>query len=254
MLKVEHLYKSFSLSSDQQKELGVKAKELSALADLSFSCTAGKVLMVLGTKNAGKSTLLSILAGVLKPDKGNVQLKGLDLNTQAVEIRKQVGYFSANKPFFGYLTVAEHLEYCAGLKAMAPRLFLEQLPALLEKWHLTEIKNKRIAKLSSSERLLLGIAQSVVHNPRLLLLDEPALGLDLFSAKPVFELVDDAKKEGMTVIYATNNLSKTELIGDELIVLHQGRLIHQSSIADFRNLSEDSLSAAFLSLLHKAQV
>ncbi len=254
MIKVEHLFKFFSLSSAQQKELGIKTKELSALTDLSFSCSAGKILMVLGSKNSGKSTLLGILATILKPDKGNVQLMGLDLNTHAAEIRKHVGFFSANQPFFEYLTVAEQLEYSAGLKGMTGGMISDRLPVILEKWHLAAIKNKRISSISAAEKLLLGIAQSVVHNPRLLLLDEPALGLDLFSAKPVFELVDYAKKDGMTVVYATNNLSKTELIGDELIVLHQGRLIHHSSIVDFRNLSEDSLSAAFLSLLHKAQI
>ena len=250
MIKVEHLYKSFKLDSQRQKMLGIKEKELLALSDISFSADAGKVLLLLGTKNAGKSTLLHILGGAAQPDKGTVHILGMDLATKSAEIRRLVGYLSSGQPFFNYLSVTEQLEYAARAKGLAPALLRDSLPNLLENWQLATVAKRKVATLSETERLHLGIAQALVHQPRLLLLDEPTLGLDIFTAQPIINLVNYAKSNGIGVVFGTNNISKAELLGDELLILHKGQVLHQSSMVDFKeNLATGSPAAEFLRII-----
>ncbi len=249
MIKVEHLVKSFFLNKEEKKRLGTINSKINAINDLSFSLSAGKILMVLGTKYSGKSTLLKILGATIKPDSGSLSILEHGLDKEYKQIRKMSGYFYAGQPFFEYLNVAEHLEYFAKLKGVANSVISENIFELTDFFQINP--KIKISKLSDEQRLKLGLIQSYIHKPRLLLLDEPTLGLDLYTAEPVQKLVKLAQSNGSTIIYATNNISKTELMGDEIIIMDKGKLIYQSSIEEFRKLYGSPVSG-YLEIVSKS--
>jgi ABC-type multidrug transport system ATPase subunit len=234
MIKAEHLYKSFALNRTERKELGLNTSKIVALQDLSFEFTSGQCLTILGTKNSGKSTLLKILGGILPADSGKVYILASDPKTQLIEIRRQSAYFTAGQPYFEYLSIQEQLSYYGRLKGVKQSILNENIAEQTNRWNLSAAK--KISALSSEERLRLGIAQALIHNPGLLLLDEPDLGLDLFSSQPVHDLINYAKLQGISVVYATNNLSKILMPEGQIMILHKGKNVYNADVKVFNSL------------------
>jgi ABC-type multidrug transport system ATPase subunit len=245
MIGVEHLYKNFK----QPNGLLKKAFMSAALDDINFSLEEGAVLMVLGTKASGKSTLLRILAAMQFPDKGTVEIMGLNLDKQAVEIRKKIGYFSYEQSYFDNLTIKEQLFYFANLKGLKSSEIAVKIDSLMQKWDLKP--NKKTSLVSIEEKLRLGIAQTMLNDPKLIILDEPSFGLDIFGAKPILDLVAEAKLSGTTVVYAGSNLSKTEFFGDKIIILDRGRMIYADTMTEFKNKYGNSPTEGYLQILNE---
>jgi ABC-type multidrug transport system ATPase subunit len=244
MIVVEHLYKYFK----QPKGPLSKAINLAVIDDISFSLEEGEVLMVLGTKASGKSTLLKILAGMQLPDKGTIEIMGLNPDKQVVEIRKNIAYFSHEQGYFEYLTVKEQLLYFAALKGLKSAAIANQIDSLIQKWDLEP--NKKTGLLTIEEKLRLGIAQTMVIIPKIIILDEPTFGLDIFGAKPILDLVAEARLSGITVVYAGNNLSKTEFFGDKLLILDRGKVIYADTMSEFKNKYGNSPAEGYLQILN----
>jgi ABC-type multidrug transport system ATPase subunit len=243
MIHIEHLSKSYT-----GPFLG--AKKVMALNDISLNVDNGKTLIVSGTKNSGKSSLLKIIAAMMKADSGNAEILGHNLRTSAAEIRKQTVYLSNIQPFFGYLSVKEHLSYFAALKGLKQSEVKSRIDEFLKNWDLKP--GQAVSKLPIEQQMLLGLLQALIVRPKIILMDDPVLGLDFFTAKPIFDLIAEAKKEGIGIVYACSNLSNAEMSGDEIIFLHQGKLAHRSDMQIFLQNNGNSLVDGFIKIISEA--
>jgi ABC-type multidrug transport system ATPase subunit len=246
MIHIEHLSKSYIKSNNNTFSLG---KKHLVLDDLSFTLDAGKALIVSGTKNSGKTTLMKILATMIRPDSGAINILGFDCNKDSKAVCGQIVYLSNNQPYFTHLNVKEQLVYFATLKGLNSKEIRDRSAELLKKWDLNP--KKSVSKLTDEEKMRLSLAQTVLVRPKLIVLDEPALGFDIFTAKPIFDMIEEAKKEGVGLIYASSNLNNTELFGDEIIFLHNGKMVYQSDMSTFRHRYENA-SEGFVNIISEA--
>ncbi len=255
MIEAREISKQFRLSKSRQRLEGRGSNMVQALSSMSFELEEGKTLLLLGTKNAGKSTLLQLLGGLLPPDTGKLQVLGYDVVEDAEALRAKTGWVMGQQTFFPQLTVLEQLRYMGRLQGLKGPRLKSRLQAALARWQLEDLRNRRVRLLSAESRRYLAIAQALLHQPQLLLLDEPSFGLDIFNSYPIVDLIQFAQQEGITTVLATNNLAKADLLGDQLAVLHKGKLVYYDHLHKFKAQAPgDSLSEAFINLIEATQI
>ena len=216
-----------------------------ALGDVSFQVEAGEVVGLLGPNGAGKTTLMKVLAGYLQPDAGRVLIDDLDVLTDTLAVQKRIGYLPENAPLYPEMSVQSHLSMIADLRQLSaaekPTLLSRAVRATALEDHLT----RPIGQLSKGFRQRVGLAQTILHNPKLLILDEPTAGLDPTQIVEVRHLIRRLA-ERSTVLLSTHILSEVEATCDRVIILLNGEVS-----ADAR-LSELSTFAATILVLEEA--
>jgi len=217
MIDVEHLTKRYP---------GVHA-----VRDVSFSVGKGEVVGFLGPNGAGKSTTMRILSGFISPTGGDVRIAGIDVTRDSLSVRRRIGYLPESCPLYTEMRVREYLRYRADLKAVPLRHVRKRVDRVMEQCGLTEAARRNIGQLSKGFRQRVGIADALVHNPDLLILDEPTIGLDPNQILSIRELVAGLAEEH-TILISTHILSEVEATCDRVIVLHQGRIVESAPLAD----------------------
>ena len=205
--------------------------------DLSLELSAGTVLGLLGVNGAGKSTSLRMIAGVLAPDSGRVMLNGVDLAAQPGLARREIGYLPENAPLHDELSVAEYLHFCARLHGVARKRVAARVDHALQRCDLVDLRHRLLGTLSKGMRQRAGIAQAVIHEPRLIILDEPASGLDPVQARGLRGLIASLREQH-ALILSTHVLSDVVACCDEVAILHQGRLRHHQQLAASQSAGE----------------
>ncbi len=195
-----------------------------ALDGLSFSIGRGEVLGFLGPNGAGKSTTMNILAGFLSLSEGNVRINGFDIFAQAREARACVGYLPEQPPLYTELTVREYLHHVCGLKKLPRKAWKAELERVLAMCGLWDVVQRRIAHLSKGYRQRVGLAQALVGNPPLLILDEPTAGLDPQQIQEFRKLLRQLSHEH-TILLSSHILSEIEAVCQRVIILNRGQLI-----------------------------
>ncbi|QQZ09931.1 ABC transporter ATP-binding protein [Heyndrickxia vini] len=213
MITVQHLTKIF----------GVKK----AVSDLSFTLEEGTSTALIGPNGAGKTTTLSMLTGLLKPTNGSVRMQ----NEQ--DIRKEIGFLPQFPNFFPWLTALEFTEMTAKLNGVSSRDAKKQSERVLNFVGLKNDMLKKTATFSGGMKQRLGIAQAIVHKPRLLLLDEPVSALDPVGRREMMNLLKQLQQQS-TILYSTHILNDAEEMTDQLLFLQNGRLVEQGSLKDIR--------------------
>ena len=219
------------------------------LHDVSFSLRRDDVLGLLGVNGAGKSTTLAIVAGVLRPDAGRVKVDGKDVNDRTM--RDRIGWVPESVPLWPELTVAESLDACGRLRGLprpARKTAIERELARLE---LTDVAQRLCGQLSLGQKRRVGLAQALLHEPDLLVLDEPGNGLDPVQAAQLRELIGKlSPKRG--IILSSHDLAEVEAICNRVVILHAGRVRHDAKFdgqrgkldAQFRAIAAQPASAA----------
>lgn len=211
--------------------VGRHFKGVKALTELSLQLAEGEVLGLLGHNGAGKSTAMKLVLGVLAPSHGTVRVLGQDpRGPHARELRLQLGYLPENVSFYDNLTGREVLRYFATLK----RISHAQADQLLERVGLGHAVKRRVRTYSKGMRQRLGLAQALLGKPRLLLLDEPTVGLDPMAVRDVYGMIDQLKAEGTSVILCSHVLPGVEPHIDRVAILAQGRLLACGTIDGLR--------------------
>ena len=202
--------------------------DLTAIENLSFEVKNNQVVGFLGLNGAGKSTTLKILAGLLSPSGGSVQIYGKDLLTAPASFRKNIGYLPEDAPLYEDMTVSSFLTYLAQLRGLPSEDIQYRIPVVIQKCQLRGMENRLIEELSLGYKKRVGIAQAIIHHPRLVILDEPISGLDPKQIVEMREVIRNLTKEAI-VLLSSHNLNEIAETCDRLLVLHEGKLVAQGT-------------------------
>jgi ABC-2 type transport system ATP-binding protein len=205
--------------------------ERRAIGPLSFSIADHEIVGLLGLNGAGKTTTLRVLACDLLPSEGTVRVDGVDVVESPEEVRARIGWLPDTPPLYDEMTVGEYLGFAARLRGLTSAEADKRVPAALEQARLGDVRDQTIGTLSHGFRQRVGIAQAIVHRPRLLLLDEPISGLDPVQIVEMRELVRGLKQEH-TVILSSHILSEISETCDRLLVLRDGEIVAEGTEAE----------------------
>lgn len=254
MIQAEHLTKNFSLNSRQRKELGTKERTVSAVKDISFSCLPGRVHALLGPNGAGKTTTLRMLSTIFQPSSGNILINGVDAVKSPEEARKHIGFLTGSAGLYARLTPDELIAYFGALYSVDKKVIEERRQKLYDLLDMNDFRHKRIGKLSTGMKQKVSICRTMIHNPQVVIFDEPTSGLDVITAENIIALINDCRTQGKTVIFSSHIMSEVDLLCDDISIIHQGKLLHNGTMDDFRNnMQAPNLTAEFIRIVNDSK-
>ncbi|MFB3904518.1 MAG: ABC transporter ATP-binding protein [Acidobacteriota bacterium] len=236
MLEVRRLTKVFSIRE--------------VVSEVTFKAYPGQVLGYLGPNGAGKSTTVKMLTGLLEPTSGDVFYDGHDIWKNLIEYKRRIGYLPESPDLYGYLSAFEYLQLVGRLRGLPARPLEAKINELLRLFSLFQQRRSAIASYSKGMRQKVLISVALLHNPELLIFDEPLSGLDVTSALVFKNLVQALAREGKTIIYCSHVLEVVERLCSRVIILHEGRVVADDSVNNLRSLmSLPSLEKIFTQLV-----
>ncbi len=213
-----------------------------ALCDLNLSVEKGTLFGFVGPNGAGKSTTIKILAGLAKKDKGEVRLFGNEISSTAYEYKRDVGFVLETPYYIDKLTSREYLNFAAAMYGIPPKEAAARVDELLAFLDLEEKKKEMIESFSAGMKKKVSLAAAVIHQPRLLILDEPLEGIDPTSAKQIKDMLRRIVNKGESVFMSSHNLDTVEKLCDEVAIINKGKLVFQSRTEDIRKKIKDEVS------------
>jgi ABC-2 type transport system ATP-binding protein len=195
-----------------------------ALDDISFSISKGEIVGFLGPNGAGKSTTMRILTGFIPPTSGSATVAGFDVVRQSLEVRRRVGYLPENNPLYTEMRVGEYLSFRATLRQVPTSRRAAAVDSALERCGLTDVRRRIVGHLSKGYRQRIGVADAIVHDPEIVILDEPTIGLDPNQIRHIRKVIRELGKE-RTVILSTHILSEVEKMCSRVLIINRGKLI-----------------------------
>ena len=218
-----------------QKNYGTKQ----VLQDINLDITSGHIIGYIGPNGAGKSTTVKILCGLISNFQGTVTIFGKDLRTEALEIKRQVGYIPENAVLYESLTPLEFMEFIGEMRGLEAEQTRDKAQKLMNIFEMKPHLNQRIATFSKGMRQKVLICSALLHNPDLIFMDEPLSGLDANSVIMVKEMLIHLAREGKTVFYSSHLMDVVEKISDRIILIDQGKVIADGSFEELNVLSKD---------------
>ncbi len=199
-----------------------------AIEDVSFDVQKGEILGFLGPNGAGKTTTMRILTGFMPPTRGQVSLDGNDIVEQSLEVRKRVGYLPETVPLYTDMTVSNYLRYMGTLRKMPRRNIKRRIGEVIDVCRLGDYRNTLIGKLSKGFRQRVGIAQAILHEPEVLVLDEPTIGIDPIQVVETRRLIQELG-EAQTVVLSSHILPEVSMICERVLIIHEGRIVAEDT-------------------------
>ena len=206
------------------RNLTKRYDNVTALADISFEVQTGEIVGFLGPNGAGKTTALRILTGMLSPTAGSVQIEGLDVAAHSLEIRRRIGYLPEHIALYPELRVQEYLSYRAAIKGVAAKERRARVAAAMERCVVTEVRRQLIGRLSKGYRQRVALADCLLGRPKILILDEPTVGLDPHQIRQTRELIRELGRT-TTILLSTHILPEVEMICDRVTIIDKGRIV-----------------------------
>jgi sodium transport system ATP-binding protein len=241
MIVVENLTKSFR---DLRRGL------VHAVTDICFEAHAGEICGLLGPNGAGKTTAMRILCTVLRPTSGTARVAGYDIVTQPAEVRQHIGFMSMNTAIYDRMSAWEMVEYFGrlyGMKGDALRQRMEDLFATLQMNNFRDVLG---AKMSTGMRQKVSIARAIVHDPPVLIFDEPTAGLDVLVGRSVMQTIEHLRELGKCILFSTHIMREVERLCDRVAIVSQGRVQACGTLAELRDrYHENDLEELFFRLV-----
>src|SRR5688572_4533759 len=226
-----------------------------AVKDLSFRLEPGGVVGLLGPNGSGKSTTVSILAGLLEPSGGLVLLDGQDVSGAPLEYKAEVGYVPEESVLYTYLTGPEYLSLVGNLRGIAPSTLRKRIDGFLTLFNLKDDVEAPMSAYSKGMRQKILISAALLHNPQVIILDEPNSGLDVTTTLVLRSLVKTLAAEGRMIVYSSHLLEVIEQVATDVIILHDGRVVAHDSVARLQTLMElPSLEQVFRRLVIETDI
>jgi ABC-2 type transport system ATP-binding protein len=236
MLELENLSKSF--------------RRIPAISNISFSVSPGEIVGFLGPNGAGKSTTVKVITGMLRPDEGHVFFEGQDIRKDLVSFRAAMGYVPEEAHLYAYLSGLEYLQLVGRLRGLSERLILAKATRLLGLLQLESWQHSPISSYSKGMRQRVLIAAALLHDPRLLIFDEPLSGLDVVSARLFKYLLEMLAAEGKAILYISHVLEVVEQLCNRVIVIAQGKILADARPSELTTLmSLPNLESVFAQLV-----
>ncbi len=229
MIEVQHLTKRYG--------------DLTAVSDISFSVASGQILGFLGPNGSGKTTTMRIITGFLPATSGTVKVAGFDIFDDSFEVRKRIGYVPESPPLYNDMTVTAYLRFVARIKSMPRAEIADALDRALTRCGLTTVADRVTGHLSKGFRQRVGLAQAIIHNPAVLVLDEPTIGLDPQQIIEIRALIKELAG-AHTVVLSTHILPEVAQVCEKVVIINAGRVVMEDMLANLTQ--EQTLEDVFL--------
>lgn len=231
-----------------EKQLGPNK----VLRGISFDARAGEIFGLLGPNGAGKTTTLRVICTLLAPDAGSVEVLGFDVRAASEEVRRRVGVVTAEIGIYPRLTARENIAYFAELSGVLNGELDRRVSAVVDRLDMISFANQRAESLSSGQKQKVAIARAIVHDPPVLMFDEPTSNLDVLASREIREFMVESKDRGKCVIFSTHVLHDAERLCDRVTIIHQGRVVAGGTTAEVRG-NYPNLEDSFMSLVDAAR-
>ena len=218
MLKISHLSKTFD--------------SLKAVDDISFEVKEGEIFGFLGPNGAGKTTTISMISGLLKPDSGQIMIDNQDLETHLRKIKKIMGVVPQDMAFYEELSAKENLLFWGKLQGVSRKTLAERIQYYLDETGLLGRENDPLKKYSGGMKRRINLILGLIHQPSLLLLDEPTLGIDVQTKLNIYEVIREASSQGTTILYTTHNLQEAEELCHRIAIMDQGKILAVGTLSE----------------------
>jgi ABC-2 type transport system ATP-binding protein len=208
-----------------------------AVDDISFDVGKGEIVGFLGPNGAGKSTTMRMITGYLLPTRGDVWIDDHNMMTQSLEGRRLIGYLPEMVPLYLDMTTRRYLDYAARLRGVNKRLIKSRIDEVVQRCGLEEYIDEYLSKISKGFRQRVGLAQAVIHDPKVLILDEPTVGIDPIQVAHTRQLIKDLGKD-RTILLSSHILSEVSMICERVVIIHEGRIVAQDRIENLGGILE----------------
>ena len=225
MIEAQHLLKRF-----RDKKRGA----VSAVNGVSFSCRPGEIYGLLGANGAGKTTTLRILATILTPSEGTAIVAGYDVIKDPQMVRSRVGFLSTATALYGRLSAQEMVEYFGRLHGLDEPTLRRRIDELFARLEMNDYRDRRCDKLSTGKKQKVSIARTLVHDPPVMIFDEPTVGLDVMAARTISGFIRECRDAGKTVVFSTHVMSEVEKLCDHIGIIHGGQLLAEGTLTELR--------------------
>ena len=217
-----------------------KRGEIRAADAVTFRADPGRIYGLLGANGAGKTTTLRLLATLLKPTSGTAIVAGHDVLRAPEKVRANVGFLAASTALYGRLTAREMIAYFGRLNGLQDADLRSRIERLADDLDMHEFLDRRCEKFSTGMKQKTSIARTLVHDPAVMIFDEPTLGLDVMTSRAIVKFVRDCRNRGKTVIYSTHIMSEVEKLCDVVGIIHDGRLMAEGTVAELKSKYGDT--------------
>lgn len=221
-----------------------------AVDGLSFSVKPGEIFGLLGPNGAGKTTTLRMISTILKPDAGSITVNGSDVLQEPERVRAQLGVVAESTGLYDRLTALENIRYFARLRGLSEEQITERVQQLASRLGLDEFMHKRAGQLSRGMKQKVSIAIALIHDPPVLIFDEPTVGLDVMTARQVRQFIKECRRPDKCVLFSTHIMSEVERLCDRVAIIHKGKLVALGTLSELRQRSgQEDLEEIFVELV-----
>ncbi len=211
-----------------------KRGQIRAVDNVSFRCEPGQIFGLLGVNGAGKTTCLRVLGTVLQPTSGTARVGGFDVAAEPDQVRANIGFLSTATALYGRLTAQELVEYFGRLHGLSEALLRQRMDGIFTTLDMNEFRHRRCEQLSSGMKQKVSIARTLVHDPPVMIFDEPTHGLDVLTARNVVNFIRDCRARGKTVIFSTHVMREAEKLCVRIAIIHDGRIRAEGTLEHLR--------------------
>ncbi len=241
MIKVKHLKKVF-----YDKKRG----KIEAVNDVDFHCRRGQIFGLLGPNGAGKTTTLRILATMMKPTEGEALVNGYNVVKEAHKVRQSIGFLSGETGLYDRFTPRETILFFGKINGLSEKLISTRMDEIFQILDMKSFKDVRVDRLSTGMKQKLSIARAIIHDPPVLILDEPTVGLDVITARGVINYIKEFRNQGKCIIFSTHQMQEAEKLCDEIAIIYKGKILSKGTLADLQvKFHEKDLEEIFFKLV-----
>ncbi|HSE41334.1 MAG TPA: ATP-binding cassette domain-containing protein [Acidobacteriota bacterium] len=225
---------------------------VAAVRNVSFQCSYGEIVGLLGPNGAGKTTTLRMLATVLQPTSGTAKVAGFDVKDQSLDVRKKLGFLTGGTGLYGRLTPLEIFRFFGRLHEVPDEEIAKRSESLVRLFAMEAYKDSHCSKLSTGQQQRVNLARTLLHDPAVIILDEPTAGLDIISSRTILDFIREARAAGKCILFSTHYMTEAELLCDRIALIHEGRILAFDSIDQLKVVTgRDNLVDIFFQLVEE---